>query len=140
MREQKNATSDELVAKVESNGQLFPGPNFSMLNEGSQPEKRDWAAIVNESRVTLDEPSDSPDGQGITAGQEEADKEQFTDLGNARRFARLHGQNFRYTQQWGWLTWSGERWTKDKTGLAMREAKRTATGYYIEAARLHDQA
>ena len=93
-----------------------------------------------EDARSLDEPSNSPNGQGTTAGQEEADKEQFTDLGNARRFARLHGQNFRYTPEWGWLAWSGKRWAKDKTRLAMREAKRTVTGYYIEATRLHDQA
>ncbi len=75
-----------------------------------------------------------------TAQLGEADKERFTDLGNTRRFVRLYGNSFRYTQQWGWLSWTGQRWEKDTTGQVMRAAKCTATGLYTEAARIHSEA
>jgi len=73
-------------------------------------------------------------------GIAEADKERFTDLGNARRFARIHGQDFRFTLQWGWQTWTGKHWTPDKTGAVMRRAKETATSYYTEAAQITRRA
>ena len=69
-----------------------------------------------------------------------ADRELFTDLGNARRFTRLHGPKFHYTQQWGWLAWTGQRWEMDSTGAVMRAAKDTAVGYYAEAAGKQDAA
>jgi putative DNA primase/helicase len=33
-----------------------------------------------------------------------------TDLGNAQRFIRRHGENFLYVPEWGWLAWDGKRW------------------------------
>ena len=56
-----------------------------------------------------------------------------TDLGNAQRFARLHGDNLRFVQSWGWLYWDGARWKTDDTGHVMRMAKSTALGLYDEA-------
>src|SRR5665648_448715 len=44
----------------------------------------------------------------------EVDSENLTDLGNAKRFVRLHGENIRYCVQWKfWLVWDGARWEKD---------------------------
>ena len=93
---------------------------------------------------TPDEPPHAPQtaqgGQGATIARSEAEKERFTDLGNARRFTRLHGASFRYTQQWGWLAWTGQRWEMDGTGAVMRAAKATATAFYTDAAALLDAA
>lgn len=59
-----------------------------------------------------------PDAPGI---------ERLTDLGNARRFVRLEGKNFRFcstTAAGGWLRWTGQRWEPDDTGAHARAAKR----------------
>lgn len=47
----------------------------------------------------------------------------LTDLGNARRLVRLHGQDLRFTGAMGWLVWDGRRWRRDETGEAERRAK-----------------
>jgi putative DNA primase/helicase len=36
-----------------------------------------------------------------------------TDLGNAERWAILHGAGFRYTEELGWLAWDGKRWKRE---------------------------
>ena len=72
------------------------------------------------------------DGQGQQNG--EALKVRLTDLGNAWRFARQHGQNFRFTAGRGWLAWDGKRWTRDTIGSVQRAAKQTVTSLYTEAA------
>jgi putative DNA primase/helicase len=53
---------------------------------------------------------------------------QITDLGNAARFARQHGQDFRYCATagyGGWLAWDGRRWTPDTTLERMRRARQS---------------
>ena len=57
----------------------------------------------------------------------------LTDLGNARRFAQLHGNDVRYVQQWGWLAWDGTRYRPDTTGEVQRLAKGTVGTIYAEA-------
>src|SRR5690242_5461837 len=67
------------------------------------------------------------------------DRERFrlTELGNAQRFARMHGHRFRYVHQWGkWLAWDGRRWKRDELGLAMRAAKEVVAELYREASQL----
>ena len=59
-----------------------------------------------------------------------------TDIANARRFARHHQQNVRFTAAGGWLVWNGTRWQIDErevlvTGLA----KETALAIYDEIKR-----
>ena len=61
-------------------------------------------------------------------------REDLTDLGNARRLVRLYGHDLRYVEAWGWLAWDGKRWSKDETGQVMRLAKRVALGFYQDAA------
>ena len=64
--------------------------------------------------------------------------ENLTDLGNARRFAQLHGQDVRFVSQWGWLAWDGTRYRPDTTGEVQRLAKETVGAIYGESYRLED--
>lgn len=58
----------------------------------------------------------------------------LTDLGNAERFARQHGDDVRYCYAWGsWLVWDGTRWATDEMGEVERRAKRTVRSIYTEA-------
>lgn len=65
---------------------------------------------------------------------------QFTDYGNARRFAKQHGDQVRYTQERGWLIWDGKRWAEDKTGAVMRLAKQTVKELFQDAEQALDHA
>ena len=56
-----------------------------------------------------------------------------TDMGNARRLARRHGAELRYTAGAGWLAWDGLRWVRDTTGQAMSWAKDTARAIFADA-------
>lgn len=72
--------------------------------------------------------------QGEAAKVDEGDKPDFrTDLGNARRFTRQHGQNVRFVEEWGSLIWDGKRWRRDQTGQMMRLAKKTVLTIFDEA-------
>jgi putative DNA primase/helicase len=63
----------------------------------------------------------------------EAEPEHLTDMGNARRFAREHGANLRFTYGLGWLTWTGQCYEQDYTGAVMRLAKATVIAIFREA-------
>jgi putative DNA primase/helicase len=57
-----------------------------------------------------------------------------TDLGNARRFVKRHGENVRFVPEWGkWLVWNEFRWEIDGDGAVMRLAKETVEAMYSEA-------
>lgn len=58
-----------------------------------------------------------------------------TDLGNAERFVRDHGQAVRWTRGRGWYVWSGTHWKNDPAGTAVqRLAEQTVRRIYEEAA------
>jgi putative DNA primase/helicase len=63
----------------------------------------------------------------------EAEHAGATDLGNARRLVRRHGDQLRHVEGLGWLVWDGRRWATDRTGEVMRRAKATAVGILAEA-------
>ena len=65
--------------------------------------------------------------------------EHLTDLGNARRLVRQHGQDMRYCHQNGWLVWDGRRWACDDTGVVQRYAKDTVRRIYAEATASPDE-
>ena len=57
-----------------------------------------------------------------------------TDLANARRFARRHGQNAHYCHRWSkWLTWDESRWAIDDDGTVMRLAKTVPDEIWAES-------
>lgn len=58
----------------------------------------------------------------------------YTDMGNAQRFVKQHGENARYCHPWKkWLIWDGRRWAIDETAAVQRLAKETARGLLLEA-------
>jgi P4 family phage/plasmid primase-like protien len=75
---------------------------------------------------------------GLELGAEpnvETERHHLTDLGNAQRLIRRHGQDLRYIHAWGkWLVWSGTRWVTDDVGSVMRMAADTVRSIYAEAA------
>jgi P4 family phage/plasmid primase-like protien len=60
--------------------------------------------------------------------------EHLTDLGNARRLVALHGQDLRYSNQYGWHVWDQRRWEQDNNGAVERYAKTAVRNIYVEAA------
>ena len=66
--------------------------------------------------------------------------ERHTDLGNARRIVRLHGDNIRYVAAWkSWLVWRDGHWRRDDDGEIMRLAKATVEGMFAEATGIADE-
>jgi putative DNA primase/helicase len=66
--------------------------------------------------------------------------ERYTDLGNARRLVRLHGNDIRYVPNWkSWLVWRNGHWRRDDDGEIMRLAKATVESMYAEAASIVDE-
>jgi len=62
-----------------------------------------------------------------------------TDLGNARRLVRRHGENIRYCHAWGtWLLWRGTHWEHDRNEEIQRLARDTVASVYAEAAQAGD--
>lgn len=59
-----------------------------------------------------------------------------TDLGNAKRFVRLHGEDVRHTQL-GWLTWNGKFWEPDKLNQVRQRAYDVSTLIRAEALQLN---
>jgi len=58
-----------------------------------------------------------------------------TDVGNATRLVRQHGETLRFVTAWGrWLIWNGRRWAPDEVGAVTKLAKATAATIYAEAA------
>ena len=65
--------------------------------------------------------------------------ENLTDLGNARRFVRLHGEDVRYVPHWKqWFIWNDQIWQKDERLKIAGLAKETTREIYAEAGREED--
>lgn len=68
-----------------------------------------------------------------------SDAESRTDLGNARRFIDLHGDDVRYCFKWRcWLVWDGQRWAVDETGRIEQLAKDIPDALWQEASQFND--
>jgi putative DNA primase/helicase len=64
-----------------------------------------------------------------------------TDLGNAERLVRRHGENIRFIHEWKkWIIWSDNRWKVDSDGAVVRLAKETVTAMYSQALRIMDES
>ena len=62
-----------------------------------------------------------------------------TDLGNAARLVRRHGDDLLYSfPQSRWYVWDGRRWARDAVGEVYRRAKETVRAVLAEAAAIPD--
>ncbi len=76
----------------------------------------------------------APEG-GESNPLDHIEQERFTDVGNARRVVRDHGQDLRWVPTWcSWLAWDGKRWRRDTKGEVVQRAKRVAAALWEEAA------
>ena len=76
----------------------------------------------------------------LAAAGEARDALKCTDVGNAERLARRHGNDLRWCEAWGsWLVWSGRQWERDDTGETVRRAVDTVRQIGVEAARCDDE-
>lgn len=67
--------------------------------------------------------------------------ERSTDIGNALRFAAMHGDRLRYVHARGrWLAWDGRRWRGDDLGAEVVAAKAVVGAIFAEAAALSSLA
>jgi putative DNA primase/helicase len=76
----------------------------------------------------------------LAAGIEPERSERFTDLGNALRLVRTHGNDIRYVPAWrSWLTWRDGHWRRDDDGAIIRTAKACVEGMFTEAGLINDE-
>ncbi len=69
------------------------------------------------------------------------DAPHMTELGNAQRFAAMHGPRLRYVLSRAmWLAWDGRRWQRDEIGTPDIAAKAVVADLYKQAAALSAQA
>jgi putative DNA primase/helicase len=81
----------------------------------------------------------SPDQAGERDGHEGTVFNHLTDLGNAARFALLHGSRVRYVAAFGrWYIWQGTHWREDATNEIERLARAVVADMHAEAALLGD--
>jgi putative DNA primase/helicase len=58
----------------------------------------------------------------------------LTDLGNAERFVRQHGENVRFVHDWKcWFIWDGRRWGRDPGDTVARLMEQTVKALWTEA-------
>jgi putative DNA primase/helicase len=71
---------------------------------------------------------------------EPLEPEHLSDLGNARRLARVCGDDIRYVPAWKkWLLWDGTRWQVDELDSIARFAKSVVAAIYAEAGYEQDE-
>jgi hypothetical protein len=59
---------------------------------------------------------------------------EYTDLSNAKKFARQHRAKLRYvSKSRQWYVWDGQRWRPDDTSEVQRRAKATVEGFAKKA-------
>lgn len=121
---------------------------FDWLLEGH--DKEELQALVDAAVESLDFlpplPSmvqETDGGEDYTPMPEDPEPQEpdrhLTDIGNAERFVKCHGQDLRYVHAWKrWLTWDGKRWNENAPYLVMRKAIDTVRGMYRDVADIYD--
>ncbi len=92
-------------------------------------------------RRNADEPPEPPGDTDGTSTEESRPSRPLprTDLGNAERLVKRHGQDLRYCHPWKtYLVWDAQRWRRDDTAEVMRRSKDTVRSIYVEAAACDD--
>lgn len=112
-------------------GDLLALPNLAPMNEYEAPPSTERTAIQGEA------PAPAAAVQPSTVVPERPELP-LTDLGNAERLERKHGQDIRYAQGRGWFAWDGRRWRPGAEPEVQRRAVNTVRSIYIEASEAND--
>lgn len=91
------------------------------------------AGLIDESLPWTD-----PKPAATASASDDADLFRLTDLGNAERFKRQHGDRLLFDPSTGWRAWDGRRWAADTSGEVHRLAHATARSLFTEAANAKD--
>lgn len=99
---------------------------------------RTYGQATIESALTLSRDTykpRAPSDNGAAASDPEDVEVHDTDVGNAARLVRRHGQDLHYCYPRSkWYAWDATRWAWDDTGEVHRRAKGTVRAIYHEAA------
>lgn len=121
----------------ESKSTIASGLDAGVANPKERPEKKPARpAMAAKLRTFKPDDGDADGGEQdpVIDGVEDH-RFNLTDLGNAERLVRSHGDSLRYCHPWKrWLVFDGRRWETDNTGAPRRRAKATVRAIYGEAA------
>lgn len=111
------------------------------MRRRNAPEEAILAALEVTNQTMVSEPLSDRELRiiaGSIAKKEPAKvQENFTDLGNARRFVHRHHTDVKSSGgKRGWWLWDGTRWARDESSEVMRYAKSTVRSLSEEAERL----
>lgn len=107
-------------------------PNYDDI-----PPPNDADAPVDELRARRSRERTSVAVERGHPGYSERGGYRLTELGNARRFADLHGERWRFDHdRVTWLEWAGTHWCPDTTGAARRAARGVVASIYADIAAL----
>jgi putative DNA primase/helicase len=97
---------------------------------------------LDQVRAQLDERARATESPPLEAyADEEPTAFTDTDIANAQRFARQHGENVRFTPERGWFVWDGRRWAHDEKLILVQElAKKTALSIFDEVKSARDRS
>ena len=104
-----------------------------------------FTALLSENERRCDPPLSEEEVKGIARSiarypqSAVVTQEPYTELGNARRFIKQHGQDLRYVSLWKkWLIWDGTRWAVDDTYNVIQRAKGTVRSLPTELASIQE--
>ena len=143
----QNGNGNKESGRITSGGRNARLTSFagSMRRRGMTKEAI-LAALLVENESRCDPPLEEQEVEKIAKSISGYDLgvakeiEHSTDLGNAQRLVRLHGEDLRYCYQLGWLVWDGRRWKRSEEGEIEQRAKDTVRSIYTEAASCPDEA
>lgn len=110
-------------------------PNATILTLPTGKDVTEWAGLGGTSMALVSLRPADPAPPGPPAPEpDERPEERYTDMGNGRRFARLHGATFRYCHPFGrWYQYSDGYWQEDATTASQHAAKATIEAMHQEA-------
>ncbi|MBI4595133.1 MAG: hypothetical protein HY730_02015 [Candidatus Tectomicrobia bacterium] len=123
--EEKGASKERWL-----NSQIEKARDF-VKDQAKQPGKNVKVILKNEPSATV-----------LLLDEEEKNERRFnfTDVGNAKRFASKHGDNVRYCFPFSrWFVWDSKRWLPDDIGKIMRKAKSVIKEMYSEVKCIEDK-
>ena len=96
-----------------------PDPTAMMSGDAPIPTPPETDRAAETAPGVEPQPAADPAGD---PSQSPAEVAEFTDIANARRFARLHGERVRFVESWKqWIVWNDGQWHRDPTIVRVME-------------------